>query len=32
MQYDFKGLSTKFENIVTVNNAIATLSDGEDIM
>ena len=31
MQYDFQGLSSKFEKIVTVNNAIATISDGEFI-
>ena len=31
MQYDFQGLSSKFEKIVTVNNAIATINNGEYI-
>ena len=27
--YDFQGLSKKFEEIVTINNVVATLVDGE---
>ena len=29
LQYDFQNLSRKFENIVTVNNAVATVNVGE---
>ena len=32
MQYDFQGLSSKFEKIVTINNAIASIFDGELIL
>ena len=31
LQYDFQGLSNKFEKIATVNNAIATIVDGDFI-
>ena len=29
LQYDHRGLAAKFEKIVTINNAIATATDGE---
>ena len=29
LQYDYRNLSEKFKNIVTINNAIATVNDGE---
>ena len=32
LQYDFQGLSNKFEMIITVNNAIATIIDGKYIV
>ena len=29
LQYDFRGLSEKFEKIVTTNNAVASINAGE---